>query len=113
MRFDCIPVCDLHHARMRRAGGILPLEYYGCESDKFCTRAYNSLDGYFSMVEGGNPRSSPNNQRLCPEHSAPLLIRVYDPQQQLRRYSCPVETCSYEEEELLLEMSEAPLVSST
>ncbi|HUJ39382.1 MAG TPA: hypothetical protein VLW54_02450 [Candidatus Acidoferrales bacterium] len=75
------PLCTRHHSLMalgefgEQAG--VPVQAYKCgEAD--CTRAYNSSQGYFDLVDDGVMLLQ-MEQRDCPDCGLPMYLRSLQP----------------------------------
>ena len=75
------PLCTRHHALMRMAdfgelGGVTVQAYKCFEAG--CTRAYNSSQGYFDLVDG-NTMVLQMEQQDCPHCGLPMYLRALQP----------------------------------
>ena len=84
---DLAPLCDQHHARMRRSSS-LPLIFHGWAGDQSCERRYDVLMGYY---RGTYPMIT--DKAHCRRHNRPLYVCSY--RGQIRRYACPVQGCNH------------------
>jgi hypothetical protein len=85
---DLAPLCDQHHAPMRRSIAI-PLTFQGCTRDQFCQRRYHPLIGYYAGVS-----LTRTYEIYCATHfHRPLYVCAYNAKHRLRRYACPVPGC--------------------
>ena len=88
MADNLAPLCDQHHAPMRRSLTI-PLKFQGCTGDQLCQRRYHPLIGYYAGV---SPTTS--YEIYCVTHfHRPLYLRAYDAKHGLSQYACPVPGC--------------------
>ena len=88
MTGDLAPLCDQHHALMRRSKTI-PVTFQGCAEDEFCQRRYHPLIGYYAGLF-----SKGTNELYCTTHfHRPLYVCAYDAKRGLSQYACPVPGC--------------------
>jgi len=85
---DLTPLCDQHHAPMRRSLTI-PLKFHGYTGDQLCQRRYRSSN---RLLRGVSPTTS--YEIYCATHfHHPLYLRAYDAKHGLTQYACPVPGC--------------------
>jgi len=75
------PLCTRHHALMIAAefgelAGVTVHAYKCFEAN--CTRAYNSSQGYFDLVDG-NTMLLQMEQQDCPDCGLPMYLRSWQP----------------------------------
>jgi hypothetical protein len=75
------PLCTRHHTLMNPAefgeqNGVTVQAYRCGEAD--CTRAYNSSQGYFDLVDGSTMLLQ-MEQQDCPDCGLPMYLRAVQP----------------------------------
>jgi hypothetical protein len=87
---DLAPLCDQHHAPMRRSLTI-PQTFQGCAGDEFCRRRYHPLIGYY-----GGLFPARTEELHCTIHfHRPLYVCAYDAERHLMEYACPEPGCEH------------------
>jgi len=75
------PLCTRHHGLMSLAefGDLtgVTVQAYKC-GEAGCTRAYNSSQGYFDLVDGSTMVLQ-MEQRDCPDCGVPMYLRALQP----------------------------------
>lgn len=98
LRFS--PLCDLHHAAMRRVMQQEDREevrsYHACER-RDCTRIFRDFDGYTDLIRGGFDDSRASAQ-TCPGCGAILYLVAVDRSRKIETWECPQSGCDFSEE---------------
>lgn len=94
------PLCDLHHAPMRRAMLEEDSEevrsYHACER-RDCTRVFRDSNGYSDWIEGRFDDSRASVRR-CPRCGAVLYLAEVDHSRKIEIWECPRKQCDFSEE---------------
>lgn len=94
------PLCDLHHASMRR----MMLEEdseeirscHSCERHD-CTRVFRDSSGYLDWIDGKFDESRAHI-RSCPACAAILYLAEVDESRKIETWECPRLRCTFAEE---------------
>lgn len=94
-QFD--PLCDLHHAPMRR----LMLDedakdirsFHACARPD-CTRIFRDCDGYLDFIEGSFDTSRSSVQK-CPLCGSVLFLAAVDHSRKIESWDCPQTDCDF------------------
>lgn len=94
------PLCDVHHASMRR----MMLEedseeirsYHGC-GRRDCSRVFRDSSGYLDWIDGKFDESRAL-VRNCPSCGAILYLAEVDQSRKIETWECPRMSCTFAEE---------------
>ena len=94
------PLCDLHHASMRRVMMEEDSEevrtYHACER-RDCTRVFREVDGY-TDISRGEFDDSRASVRRCPRCGAALYLAEVNQSQKIETWECAQRECNLSEE---------------
>ena len=101
-RVSFFPLCDLHHAPMRR----LILEemesestqsFHQCER-RDCSRIFRDRYGYSDFADG-HFDAFRGSSRICPKCGATLYLAEVDHTRKIETWECTGEKCDYNQED--------------
>lgn len=94
------PLCDVHHASMRRVMLEEDCEeirsYHGCDR-RDCSRVFRDSCGYLDRIEGRFDESRAL-VRNCPTCGSILYLAEVDASRKIETWECPCIRCNFGEE---------------